>query len=132
MEAYNKCGLKSHAELIQQALIADKKLMVLALSVSGFTNKNSQFMENYKYLKIALFENYTSLRDKLLHIRKFNTYNKERLQLEQRILSSLSKLRTPTFKNCEEFNLNQRVHLNSMLTETNIEKLKGLGKAQNL
>nr|NP_001286138.1 uncharacterized protein Dmel_CG44102, isoform C [Drosophila melanogaster]AHN55936.1 uncharacterized protein Dmel_CG44102, isoform C [Drosophila melanogaster] len=122
----NECGLKSHAELIRLAIKADNKIKDLIHKVSGFVKGNSEFKENYENLRIPLMENYTSLPTKLAHIREFKAYNMERLHLEQRIISEISKLHTPISEDCDKLSANVRKHLFLMLVAANKKKIDAL------
>ncbi|XP_070069482.1 uncharacterized protein [Drosophila takahashii] len=124
-----ECGLKSHAELIRQADKVDKKIK--AYKLTGFAKGNSEFDENYKNLRIPLSENYTNLHNKLEHIRVFEAYNKERLQLEKGIMSIISKMNTSTTENCEKFYKKLRQHLVLKLTDANLNKMEALKNIQN-
>ncbi|XP_039147608.2 uncharacterized protein LOC27207406 isoform X2 [Drosophila simulans] len=122
----NECGLKSHAELIRLAIKADNKIKDLIHKVSGFVKGNSEFKENYENLRIPLMENYTSLPTKLAHIREFKAYNMERLHLEQRIISAISKLHTPMSEDCDKLSANVRKQLFLMLVSSNKRKIDAL------
>jgi len=71
-------------------------------------------------------ENYTSLPTKLAHIREFKAYNMERLHLEQRIISEISKLHTPISEDCDKLSANVRKHLFLMLVAANKKKIDAL------
>ncbi|XP_017062381.1 uncharacterized protein LOC108102188 isoform X2 [Drosophila ficusphila] len=124
------CGLKSHAELIRQAIKADNKIKELVRKVTGFASNNSEFKENYEYLRIPLMENYTSLQSKLAHVREFKVFNQQRLQLEQQIILAISKLNSSKSENCVKDFKKLRKHLVSKLTDTNIKKLEALKEAE--
>ncbi|XP_026838624.1 uncharacterized protein LOC26526646, partial [Drosophila erecta] len=127
----NECGLKSHAELIRLAIKADNKIKDLIHKVSGFVKGNSEFKDNYENLRIPLMENYTSLPTKLVHIREFKVYNMERLNLEERIKSAISKLHTPISDDCKNLSTNLRKHMLLMLVATNKKKIDALHNFEN-
>ncbi|XP_050746079.1 uncharacterized protein LOC122818569 isoform X1 [Drosophila biarmipes] len=118
----NECGLKSHAELILQAIKVDNKIKDLVRKVTGFAKGNSEFKEKYENLRIPLMENYTSLHKKLDQVRVFETYNKERLHLEKNILMAIYKINTSSSENCKKFHKNLRKHLVLKLSDSNINK----------
>lgn len=124
-------GLKSHAELIRQATKADKKIMVLAFNITGFAKNNLQFKENYENLKNPLLENYTSLHSKLIQIREFTFYNKERLDLEQSIVLTLANQKISFSKQCNKLHQRHRKLLISKLTDSNFAKIEALKKVEN-
>ncbi|XP_041564720.1 uncharacterized protein LOC108149210 isoform X2 [Drosophila elegans] len=127
-----ECGLKSHAELIRQAIKVDNKIKDLVRKVTGFAKGNSEFKESYENLRIPLMENYTSLHSKLEHIREFEVYNRERLRLEQSIILTISKLNIPTSESCKKFYKSLRKNLVSKLTDTNIKKHEAIQNVKNI
>ncbi|XP_044317438.1 uncharacterized protein LOC108043625 [Drosophila rhopaloa] len=126
-----ECGLKSHAELIRQAIKIDNKIKDIVRKVTGFAKGNLEFKESYENLRIPLMENYTSLNSKLVHVREFEAYNNERLQLEQSIILAINKLKVSSSENCEKLNKNVRKELVSKLTDTNTKKREALKNLEN-
>ncbi|XP_070854362.1 uncharacterized protein [Drosophila suzukii] len=127
----NECGLKSHAELIRQAIRVDNKIKDLVRKVTGFAKGNSEFKEKYENLRIPLMQNYTSLHNKIDHVKVFEDYNKERLYLEKSILSVIFKINTSTSENCKIIHKSLRKHLVLKLTDSNVKKIEALKYVQN-
>lgn len=105
--------------------------MALAFNITGFANNNLQFKKNYENLKNPLIENYTSLHSKLIQIREFTFYNKERIDLEQSIVLALFNQKLSLLKQCNKLHQMHRKLLISKLTDSNSAKHETLKKIEN-